>query len=394
MERTTISRAEIAAIARQGAEKSFDAQMTLLSKFCGINCGTHNLEGNRKVVALVDAVLAEIGASVEHIHSEGVGTHIVARVAPEDPQGRIILHAHLDTAFFGDGAKVEDHPFPMEGEHAYGLGIADCKGGVATILYAVKALKEAGLLPPKEIVMLFNCDEEVGSPTGRAIFQREAPSAEAIISFEPGRKQNGVLTARRGLAIGKIRVHGIAAHAGLDSGIGASATRELANLIVQLTARSDLSIGMNYNIAPISGGSNSAIVADYAEASFCVPLDTPEVYERVQKDVLEDLPTWGIVEGCTIETELGIMCPPMPRCEENIRVYGHLKAAADLLGLPLPEEKSFNPADCGIFSEINRAVVDGLGPYMYDIHTPGEHMRIETLKERTALLIATLAMYP
>ena len=377
--------------AKAGAERSYPSQMDLLAKFCGINCGTRNVEGNKKVVVLVDAVLKEIGADVEHIETEEFGTHIVARLAPEKPEGKIILHAHLDTAFFGDEVTVEDHPFRIEGDYAYGLGIADCKGGVATILYAVKALKEDGLLPNKEIVMLFNCDEEIGSPTGTEIFRREAPSAEAIISFEPARNKNGVLTARRGLATGKIVVHGIAAHAGLDGGLGASATRELANLILKLTEKSDLSIGMNYNVAPISGGSNSITVADHAEAAFCVPIDTPEVYDRVKKDVLEYLPTQGMIEGCKIETEISLMCPPMIRCEANIKVYEKLRAAADLLGMDLPEEKSFNPADCCIFSEINPAVVDGLGPYMYNIHTPDEHMIMNTLKGRTALLMVMLA---
>ena len=377
--------------ARAGAEKSYDAQMDLLSKFCSINCGSRNVEGNKKIVALVDAVLAEIGADVEHIEAEGIGTHVVARLVPEHSTGKIVLHAHLDTAFFGNTVTVEDHPFHLDGEYAYGLGIADCKGGVAVILYAIKELKEAGLLPDKEIVMLFNCDEEIGSPSGQKIFQREIPAAEMIISFEPGRNKNGVLTARRGLAMGEIVVHGIAAHAGLDSGLGASATRELANLIVKLTERSDLSVGMNYNVAPISGGVNSSMVADFAKAAFCVPIDSPTVYEQVEKDVLEYLPTQGIVEGCRIETSVELTFPPMIRCEENIRVYEKLKAAAELLGMELPEEKSFNAADCGFFSELNRAVVDGLGPYMFNIHTPDEHMIMGTLKERTALLMLTLA---
>lgn len=385
--------AKIVAMAKDGAEKSFDAQMDLLKNFCSVNCCTYNLEGNKKVVALVDAVLDEIGADVEHIKSEKLGNHVIARIKPKHADGKIVLHAHLDTAFFDNSATVEEYPFRIEGEYAYGLGIADCKGGVATILYSLKSLKERGLLPNKELVMLFNCDEEIGSPEGQKLFKREIPNAEAVISFEPARNKNGVLTARRGGAIGEIIVRGIAAHAGLDSGVGASATRELANLIMKLTDRSDLSIGMNYNVAPISGGTNRGIITDFAQASYFVPIDSPEVYERVKKDVLEYLPRQGIVEGCTIETSADLWVPPMVRCEANMKVYRHLKDAADLMSLDLPEEKSFNPADAGFFSELNRAVVDGLGPYMFDIHTPKEHMITRTLKERTQLLITALATW-
>lgn len=379
----------IVSAAKAGAERSFEAQMNLLRQFCGINCGSRNVEGNQKVVALVDRVLDEIGADVEHIESEEYGTYIVARIKPERPEGKIILNAHLDTAFFDD--RVEDHPFRIEGDYAYGLGVCDCKGGVVTILYGVKNMKEAGLLPNKEIVMIFNCDEEVGSAIGQQIFKREAKDAEAAICFEPARNQNGVLTVRRGLALGKIVVHGIAAHAGLDGGVGASAVRELANLIMKLTDRSDLSIGMNYNVAPISGGGNTVVVADYAEASFCVPIDSPEVFERTKRDVLEYLPTQGIVPGCTIETSIEMEFPAMVRCEENVRLYEKIRFAGELMGLALPEEKSSNPADCGFFSQLGIPVVDGLGPYMYNIHTVDEHMLIRTLTERTQLLGILLA---
>lgn len=379
----------IVAAAKAGAEKSFEAQMALLQQFCGINCGSRNVEGNKKVVKLVDKVLNEIGAHIEHIDSEEYGTYIVARLKPAKPEGKIILNAHLDTAFFDD--KVEEHPFRIEGEYAYGLGISDCKGGVVTILYGVKAMKEAGLLPNKEIVIIFNCDEEVGSAIGQQIFRREAADAECAICFEPGRNKNGVLTIRRGLALGKIVVHGIAAHAGLDGGVGASAVRELANLIVKLTDRSDLSIGMNYNVAPISGGGNTVVVADHAEASFCVPIDSPEVFKRTQQDVLEYLPAQGIVPGCTIETSIEMEFPAMVRNEDNVKLYEKIRFAGELMGLELPEEKSSNPADCGFFSELGVPVVDGLGPYMYNIHTTDEHMLIHTLTERTQLLGILLA---
>lgn len=379
----------IVAVAKAGAEKSFESQMALLQRFSSINCGSRNVEGNKKVVELVDRVLNEIGADIQHTHSEEYGTYIVARIKPENPSGKIILNAHLDTAFFDD--KVEDYPFHIDGEYAYGLGICDCKGGVVTILYAVKSMKEAGMLPDKEIVIIFNCDEEVGSAIGQTIFQKEAPGAEFAICFEPGRNQNGVLTVRRGLAIGKIVVHGIAAHAGLDSGVGASAVRELANLIMKLTDRSDLSIGMNYNVAPISGGGNTVVVADYAEASFCVPIDSPEVFKRTQRDVLEYLPTQGIVPGCTIETSIEMEFPAMVKTEESGRLYEKIRYAGQLMGLDLPEEKSSNPADCGFFSELGVPVVDGLGPYMFNIHTTDEHMLIRTLTERTQLLGILLA---
>ena len=103
---------KIVAVAEAGAKKNFEAQMALLQQFCAINCGTRNLEGNRKVVQLVDQVLHDMGAEVEHVEAKEFGMHIIARLKPEKPNGKVILNAHLDTAFFTD--RVEDHPFRIK----------------------------------------------------------------------------------------------------------------------------------------------------------------------------------------------------------------------------------------------------------------------------------------
>ena len=121
-----------------------------------------------------------------------------------------------------------------------------------------------------------------------------------------------------------------------------------------------------------------------------VPIDSMQVYERVKKDVAE-LPTLGIVPGCKIETDVSLMFPPMERTEKSLVAYRMVQESAALMGLDLPEERSSNPADCSFFAGYGVPVVDGLGPYMYDIHTVGEHMRLATLRERTQLLELLLA---
>ena len=148
---------------------------------------------------------------------------------------------------------------------------------------------------------------------------------------------------------------------------------------------------MNYNVAPISGGGNPIMVADHAEAEFSVPLDSPPVFDRVRRDVLEYLPTQGIVEGCKFETSVELMFPAMERTEANVKLYEQVHKAAELMGLALPEEISFNCADCNFFAGLGVPVVDGMGPYMYGIHTPDEHMLLRTLPERTELLGILLA---
>lgn len=120
-------------------------------------------------------MLSELGARTERVTEPGLGTHLVARVRPEQPRGKVLLAAHLDTVF-GPGF-AEKHPFHIEGEWAHGLGAGDCKSGVLISLFGALILKKAGLLPPWELTYLFTCDEETGSRSGRKVYAREAQDA-------------------------------------------------------------------------------------------------------------------------------------------------------------------------------------------------------------------------
>ena len=118
---------QILQAAKEGAKKYFDEQVSLLTKFSSIDCGTGDEEGNKKIVAIVENLLNTIqGIQIEKHYSKGFGQHIVAKLKPENPDGKIILSAHMDTVFKkGDTAENPPH---IEGDRFYGLGSADCKG--------------------------------------------------------------------------------------------------------------------------------------------------------------------------------------------------------------------------------------------------------------------------
>ena len=158
-------RQTLARIVRAGAEEMLPRQLALLEQICAIDSGTGNEAGNAAVTGLLEPVLSELGARTERVREPGLGTHLGARVRPEQPRGKVLLAAHLDTVF-GPGF-AEKHPFHIEGEWAHGLGAGDCKSGVLISLFGALILKKAGLLPPWELTYLFTCDEETGSRSGR-----------------------------------------------------------------------------------------------------------------------------------------------------------------------------------------------------------------------------------
>ena len=174
------------------AEGYLQEQVDLLMRFTSVDSESNYVEGNRQVIDMARAVLETIpGVTMEEMFFEGCGTHLIARIKPEHPEGKIILNSHMDTVFpVGYAAKFP--PYVDEDNWLHGLGSGDCKAGFAVSAYAVKIASELGLLPNKEIVMLYSCDEEIGSITSRKVFEKEAPSTECAYIFESAAKQTKV----------------------------------------------------------------------------------------------------------------------------------------------------------------------------------------------------------
>ena len=262
----------LARAAWAGAEAVLPRQLALLEKICAIDSGTGDEAGNAAVIELLEPVLSELGAQVERVTEPGLGTHLVARVRPEAPQGRVLLAAHLDTVFSPGSA--ERHPFHIDGDWAWGLGAGDCKSGVLISLFGALILKEAGLLPPWELTYLFTCDEETGSRSGQKVYAREVRGADLALVFEGGREtadgRPRFITARKGVILGAIDVKGREAHAGKAYLEGHSAVLELAHQIIRLYSFNDSEKGIWYNVAPISGGRPNGVVAGEARGEFCV----------------------------------------------------------------------------------------------------------------------------
>ena len=134
------------------AEVYLQEQVDLLMRFTSVDSESNYEEGNRQVIDMARAVLETIpGVTMEEMFFEGCGTHLIARIKPEHPEGKIILNSHMDTVFpVGYAAKFP--PYVDEDNWLHGLGSGDCKAGFAVSAYAVKIASELGLLPNKEII--------------------------------------------------------------------------------------------------------------------------------------------------------------------------------------------------------------------------------------------------
>ncbi len=188
------------------------------------------------------------------------GNVLELRFGPREPaapgQKPILLLGHLDTVW--PLGTLKTMPCRIANGRLWGPGTLDMKVGVAMAFTALELLTEAGLLQ-REIVLLLNGDEEIGSPVSRPITEKIAESCSAVYVLEPAQGL-AYKTARKGIGNWRIEVEGVAAHAGVDFEKGANAIRELARVIEKVSGWTDLKRGLTVSALGVAGGGTKSNV--------------------------------------------------------------------------------------------------------------------------------------
>src|SRR6476646_758852 len=194
----------------------------------------------------------------------GCGDHILARSSwGQDAPGILVL-SHLDTVH--PLGFIQRLPFKIEGDSAFGPGIYDTKLGAYLSYHAfvqLCATPERSLLG---VTQLYVSDEEIGSPTSRALIEEEGRRAKYVLVTEPARDGGKIVTGRKGVGRFDVFVKGAPAHAGTRPEDGRSAIRELANVIQSLEAMNDLARGITVNVGVVRGGTRPNVIAEHAYA--------------------------------------------------------------------------------------------------------------------------------
>src|SRR5204863_867127 len=230
-------------------------------------------------------MLRDIGADVESIAQRERGDHVYARLpavgAEARPDGAkpILLLGHFDTVW--PVGTLERMPLQRAADRLHGPGTFDMKAGIAIAIGALAALRAIGTAHPP-VDLLWTSDEEIGSGTSRPVIEGAARGARAVLVLEPALPGGGLKTARKGCGEFALTVQGIAAHAGLDPGKGASAVHELAHQIAAIERLQDLPNGISVNVGIVSGGSRANVIAAEARATIDVRAPTRAAADRVE----------------------------------------------------------------------------------------------------------------
>lgn len=235
-----------------------------LERLVNIETGTGNAEGMTAMGQLLEAELKALGATVtRHAPAAGVvGDNIVGRIEGKGGK-KLLLMSHMDTVYVkGTLAKA---PFRIEGNRAFGPGIADDKGGIAVILHTLKLLKARGFQDFGQMTVMFNTDEERGSFGSRDLIQQLAAQSDAVLSFEPTAaiKENLTL-GTAGIVYYKVKIKGLAAHAGAAPELGVNALVEASDIVLRTLDLDDKSKDLRFNWTIGSAGQVANIIPDEA----------------------------------------------------------------------------------------------------------------------------------
>ena len=394
-------------------EKNNAQAISFLEKVVNINSGTLNLKGVEMVGKEFATAFTEIGFEStwipmpEEMNRAG---HLFAEIKGAKGK-KLLLIGHLDTVF------EEDSPFQtfkmVNDSIAHAPGGNDMKGGNVIVLYALKALRENGLLDDAQIIVAFTGDEEsTGSPLEKSRHDliEAAKRSDIGLGFETSTGFNYATVARRGSSGWKVEVEGKRAH---SSGIfsedtGAGAIFEMSRILNGFYTDVKGEDLLTFNPGTLVGGTfvefdemtskgsvfgKTNVVAQKAEVRGGLRFISEEQKERARDNmravVANNLP------HTSAKVTFKDSYPAMQPTEGNKALLAKLNQVS--LDLKQGEVIAYDPgkrgaADTSFVAEYVDCL-DGLGTMGNAAHTPEETVNlntIEALTKRTALLIYRL----
>lgn len=331
-------------------------------------------------------LLAPLGGRLSLIPG-AQGALVELELGPESGPPTLVL-GHYDTVWPAGTAASRPARLDEDGV-IRGPGVFDMRGGIAAAITALELIG-AGRLPART-VMLLTPDEETGSATSMQRIVELASDARWVLVLEPPLPGDALKTARSGWAVYRLEVNGKAAHAGLEPERGVSAVDELCDALVAIRGLAAPERGTTVNAGVISGGTAANVVAAEACASLDVRARTHEEQDRVEAGLRALRPVRG---AASLAVQLVHMRPAMERTPAVAAAFEHAHKAARLLGIDLSEGAAGGTSDANLFAHMGVALLDGLGPDGGGAHAEHEHLLVDSLVTRTALLALLLAWPP
>jgi glutamate carboxypeptidase len=361
----------------------FDSKAILegIRRWVEIETPTEAPDQVNRLVSMVADGYRDLPVTIERVAGQnGCGDHILARSSWGQDEPGILVLSHLDTVH--PMGFIQRLPFRVDGDSAFGPGIYDMKGGAYLAYHAFRQLCASTQRSPLGVTQLYVSDEEIGSPTSRALIEAEGRKAKYVLVTEPARDGGKIVTGRKGVARFEIFVKGVPAHAGTRPEDGRSAIRELANIIQTLEALNDPKRGVSVNVGVVKGGTKPNVIAEeaYAEVDMRVPsiADADELVPKI-------LNLKSRTEGVSVSVVGNLNRPPYEKSNAGAALFEQAKTLAAEIGFDLVDTSTGGGSD-GNFTAPHTATLDGLGVDGKGAHTHYEQLYISSIEPRARLL--------
>ena len=318
-----------------------------------------------------------LGVTPQVFKQENCGDHMLFKLN-EGASKRVLFVGHYDTVWDKGSLEIK-----YDGNKLYGPGVYDMKSGLISAIWAAKALAEAGELSV-ELNLLFNSDEEVGSPTSKPIIADIAKGTHATLIGEPSEAVTGKLkTARKGSAFYTVNIIGKAAHAGNDHKGGINAIEEMARQVQYLHTLTDYEVGTTLSVGTCVGGTKTNVVPP--DASFTVDVRYLKMSEatRINELIHAIKPS---LSGASVTIDGSIGMPPLEATEQNKLLYTKAVEAGNAVGIKIDECIAGGASDGNAVSAMGIPTIDGLGAVGEGLHAHNEHIYTDMYIDRIALL--------
>jgi len=380
------------------AKKERQPLLDTLKELVSIETGSRDLEGLDRAAKLIAGRLSALGGKVVLVDpTEGayrmedtpakIGKVVHARFEGKGAK-KILLLAHMDTVYLR--GMIAKQPFRIEGDRAYGLGIADDKNGVALILHVLAMLKAMDFRGYGLVTVLVNADEEMSSPGSRHLLTRLGAEHDAVFSCEASRVDSDKLAlATAGIASVILKVKGRASHAGSAPEQGRNALYELAHQMLQTRDLSNPATGLKMNWTLASGGSVRNAIPAEASATADVRVLRVADYDGIERAVRERIRN-KLIPETQVEMTFERRRPPLEATaasralgEHALRIYAEL--GKELVVDALAEGGGTDAAFASLNTKapvIERFGLQGFGAHSND----AEYVAVDSIEPRLYLL--------
>ena len=316
---------------------------------------------------------ARLGVEPERIVLDG-RTHL--RWRAEGPAA-VLLLGHHDTVW--PLGSLVAMPCTVEDGVLRGPGCFDMKAGLVMAFHAAAGLKG--------VTILVTGDEELGSPSSRVLIEDEARRVSAALVLEAAGHGGALKTERKGVSLYDVRVTGRAAHAGLEPERGVNATVELAHQALAIAALADPAAGTTVTPTVLQAGTTTNTVPGAGSLAVDVRARTLAEQQRVDHAMRALRPA---LSGSVVEVLGGPNRPPLEATSSAV-LFARAAAVAVREGLPALTGASVGGASDGnLTAGVGTPTLDGLGAVGGGAHAAHEHVVVDELPRRTALLRALL----